>query len=495
MDKVDLLLVNPSDKKQYQDLGSSISGIEPPFWAGLIASFIRRHGYDVVIIDANAENLSSEETADRVIEYNPILTAVIAQGSAPATSSTPKMAASGGFLKALKRKAPNLRTIIGGIHPSALPERTLREEEVNYVCQGEGFYTILQLIQYLSYRLKGKEPRPEFLKGIWWKTPDDGHIARSPRSELLPAKELPPVAWDLLPMDKYRAHNWHCLDDLAHRSPYAVIYTSLGCPYNCDFCNIHQMYLGDKPSIRYRSPEEVIKEIDLLANNYGLRNIKVMDELFTLKKDYTIKICDLIIERGYDLNIWAYGRVGLVDYETLKKMKRAGINWICYGFESANEMVRRGVNKKFGQSKMVRAIEDTYMAGMHIQANFIFGLTDDNLKTMQGTLEMAEAWNFEWINFYCACAYPGTKLYEDALRQGVRLPEIWADYGQYSEGFLPLSTKYLTGEDILRFRDNAFREYFSRPRYLEVIKKKFGQKAVEHIQEMLKHKVRRKWLG
>ncbi|GAJ17568.1 unnamed protein product, partial [marine sediment metagenome] len=61
---------------------------------------------------------------------------------------------------------------------------------------------------------------------------------------------------------------------------------------------------------------------------------------------------------------------------------------------------------------------------------FIFGLPDDNLKTMQGTLEMAEAWNFEWINFYCACAYPGTKLYEDALRQGVRLPEIWADYGQ-----------------------------------------------------------------
>lgn len=487
MDKVDLLLVNPSDKKQYQDLGSSISGIEPPFWAGLIASFIRRHGYDVVIIDANAENLSSEETADRVIEYNPILTAVIAQGSAPATSSTPKMAAAGEFLRALRGKAPNLKTLLGGIHPSSLPERTLREEAVDFVCQGEGFYTILGLLRTL------KSGGEEVIGGLWWRT--DNTIASYGRARLLPSEELPHVAWDLLAMDKYRCHNWHALANLDNRSPYAVIYTSFGCPFSCHFCNIHQMYLGTKPSIRYRDPLDVIDEIDLLVGSYGVRNIKIMDEIFTLGKDYTIKICDLIIERGYDLNIWAYGRVGLVDYETLKKMKRAGINWICYGFESANEMVRRGVNKKFGQSKMVRAIEDTYMAGMHIQANFIFGLTDDNLKTMQGTLEMAEAWNFEWINFYCACAYPGTKLYEDALRQGVRLPEIWADYGQYSEGFLPLPTKYLTGEDILRFRDNAFREYFSRPRYLEVIKKKFGQKAVEHIQEMLKHDVRRKWLG
>lgn len=482
MDKVDLLLVNPSDRKLYQELGTSIAGIEPPFWAGLIASFIRSHGYQVAILDADAENLSPEETAGRAIEYKPLLTAVIAQGSAPATSSTPKMAPAGEILKALKWKAPHLTAIIGGIHPSALPERTLKEEEADFALQGEGFYSILEL-------LNGIHDQGNWLsiKGLWCKNGDS-----SPRAKLVSEDELPPVAWDLIDMTKYRAHNWHCLDRLDQRSPYAVIYTSLGCPYHCDFCNIHQMYLGDKPSIRYRKPEDVVEEIDLLVNKYGVRNIKVMDELFTLKRDYVHLLCDLIIGRGYDLNIWAYGRVGLVDYEILKKMKRAGINWVCYGFESASEPVRRGVGKKFGQGPMHRTVLMTRDMGINIQANFIFGLPDDNLDTMVETLEMARAYNFEWVNFYCNCAYPGSKLYDDAIKNGVRLPETWADYGQYSEGFLPLPTKHLSSEEVLRFRDKAFQEYFSRPEYLKMIKGKFGNKATKYIEEMLKHKIKRK---
>lgn len=487
---VDLLLVNPSDRKQYQELRSSISGIEPPFWAGLIASFIREHGYNVVIIDSNAVNLGPEETADKVIDYNPILTAVIAQGSAPATSSTPKMAPAGDFLRALRQKAPELKTLLGGIHPSALPNRTLREEAVDFVCQGEGFYTILGLLRILK---RGEDPRDlgADLLSPGLRFLHAGQSFFNPRAQLLRESELPAIAWDLLPMEKYRAHNWHCLDNLEARSPYAVIYTSLGCPFDCHYCNIHQMYLGDKPSIRYRSPEDVIKEIDMLVIKYGVRNIKIMDELFTLKKEYVSQLCDLIIERGYELNIWAYGRVGLVDSEMLRKMKRAGVNWVCYGFESASEVVRRGVNKKFGQSKMLRTIEDTYMAGLHIQANFMFGLPDDTLKTMQETLDMAKAWNFEWVNFYCNMAYPGSKLYDDAVQKGIKLPENWIDYGQYSGGFLPLPTKYISAEEVLRFRDKAFEDYFRNTRYQLFIKKQFGDKAVNHIDEMLEHKLKR----
>jgi len=489
MDKVDLLLVNPSDRKLYQGLGSSIAGIEPPFWAGLIASFIRSHGYEVDILDADAENLSAEETADRVAQHSPTLTAVIAQGSAPATSSTPKMASASDFLRALKTIAPNLKTILGGIHPSSLPERTLREEAVDYVCQGEGFYTILELLKFLEATAIANP----LIDGLWYIR--DGYTVARPRPKLLPEEDLPPVAWDLLDMAKYRAHNWHCLDNLEDRSPYGLIYTSLGCPYNCHFCNIHQMYLGAKPSIRYRKPEDVADEIGILVNKYGVRNIKVMDELFTLKSDYVMHLCTLITSRSYDLNIWAYGRAGLMNYEMLKKMKRAGINWVCYGFESASESVRRGVGKKFGQGQMNRTMLMTRDVGINIQANFIFGLPDDSHKTMVETLLLAEAYNFEWLNFYCNCAYPGSKLYDDAIKHGARLPGTWADYGQYSEGFLPLSTKYLSWKEVLRFRDDAFKEYFNNPRYLRMIEQKFGERAVEHIERMLKHEIRRKWLS
>jgi len=487
--EIDLLLVNPSDRKLYQGLETSIAGIEPPFWAGLIASFIRSHGYEVAILDADVENLSAGETADRVAQHSPLLTAVIAQGSAPATSSTPKMAPTGDFLRTLKTIAPNLKTILGGIHPSSLPERTLREESVDYVYQGEGFHTILELLKFLE----STTIADPLIDGLWYIR--NRHTVSRLRPKLLPEEDLPAVAWDLLDMTKYRAHNWHCLDNLESRSPYGLIYTSLGCPYNCHFCNIHQMYLGTKPSIRYRKPEGVVEEIDLLVNRYGIRNIKVMDELFTLKRDYVMHLCDLIIGRSYDLNIWAYGRVGLIDYEMLKKMKRAGINWVCYGFESASKSVRRGVGKKFGQGPMTRTMLMTRDIGINIQANFIFGLPDDSYKTMAETLSLAEAYNFEWVNFYSNCAYPGSKLYDHAIKNGATLPEPWADYGQYSEGFLPLPTKHLSSDEVLRFRDNAFKKYFTNPRYLGMIERKFGEKAVLHIKGMLEHEIRRKWLS
>ena len=126
-------------------------------------------------------------------------------------------------------------------------------------------------------------------------------------------------------------------------------------------------------------------------------------------------------------------------------------------------------------------------------ANFIFGLPDDSLATMRETLDMAKEFNFEYANFYTAMAYPGSQLYKDAIKQGVRLPEVWHGYGRYSEGTLPLPTKYVSSAEVLRFRDSAFKEYFSNPGYLEMIREKFGVKVVEHVAEMLKHEIRRKF--
>lgn len=125
--------------------------------------------------------------------------------------------------------------------------------------------------------------------------------------------------------------------------------------------------------------------------------------------------------------------------------------------------------------------------------NFIFGLPDDDMKTMRETLDMAKALNFEYINFYTAMAYPGSALYMEALKNDVRLPEVWHGYGQLGEDTLPLPTKYLSASEVLRFRDNAFKEYFSNPSYLIMIKGKFGQSVVEHIEGMLKHEIHRKY--
>jgi radical SAM superfamily enzyme YgiQ (UPF0313 family) len=132
-------------------------------------------------------------------------------------------------------------------------------------------------------------------------------------------------AWDLFPLAKYRAHNWHCFDRIQARQPYAVIHTSLGCPFRCSFCCINSLF--GKAGLRYRSPERVVEEIDYLVKNHNLRNIKIIDEMFVLKESHVVRLCDLIIERKYDLNIWAYARVNTVNERMLRKMKQAGIRW------------------------------------------------------------------------------------------------------------------------------------------------------------------------
>lgn len=480
MSKIDLFLINPGSKSRLYGTLTELSAVEPPLLSALTASFIREKGYSVEIIDQEMEGSSSQDIANRILEKNPVLVAISVMGLTPATSSTPKMGAVGEIIRELKQKA---KTIVGGLHPSSLPERTLREEKPDFVCQGEGFVTIWQLLDILK---SGGKVENHIVPGLWYLK--DGKLVSNLRAPLVDIDRLPMPAWDLLPMEKYRCHNWHALADLDKRSPYGVIATSYGCPYNCHFCNIHSLYSG-KPGIRFRNPEKVVEEIAFLVRNYGIKNLKIWDELFTINHNHTERICDLLIERGYDLNIWCYGRVNTVNEALLKKMKQAGVNWIAYGFESASEIVRQGVGKKFSQEGVERTIEITRDAGINIQANYIFGLPEDDLNSMQVTLDMAKSYNFEWGNFYVYMPYPGSQLYNDAIRQGAKLPREWCDWAQYSPKLAPLPTKHLTSRQILQFRDQAFIDYFSREAYLEMIEKKFGINAVNHIKAMLQIKL------
>jgi anaerobic magnesium-protoporphyrin IX monomethyl ester cyclase len=487
---IDLLLINPGGEKDvYGDLRLSISAIEPPVWAGLIAAFVREKGFSVKIIDAEVENYSNEHVIDKIVEYNPALIAIGAVGSNPSASSTPRMIPAGKLLSAIKNRLPHINTALYGIHPSALAEKTLNEEKIDFIFKGECFYTVVKLLEELNSNSKIKNYK---IDGLWYKK--DGKVVSNGWGGLVKdVNELPFVAWDMLPVNKYRAHNWHCFKNLNERQPYAVLYASFGCPFNCTFCNIKANYNG-KPGVRFRSPQRIIDEIDLLVKKYQVRNIKFADEIFVLKESWVIEICDLIIQRGYDLNIWAYTRIDTINERLLKKMKDAGINWLDFGIESANKKVRDKVVKGgFDWDAITEAIRVTHKAGIHIVANFIFGLPDDDAQTMQETLDLAKILNCEYVNFYVAMAYPGSQLYEDMVQQEANLPKNWLSYSQFGEETLPLSTKYLSSSEILHFRDKAFEEYHSNPRYIHMIGEKFGLNTVEHIKDVLKYKINRKY--
>jgi len=489
MKDIDLLLVNPGDRVQiYQTLGKSLSAVEPPVWPALLAAFARKNGCSVALLDANALELTPAQTAQRIIEMKPLLTAVVVYGHNP-SASTQVMPSAGAICSALKEAAPDLWLALVGGHVAALPELTLKEEKADFVCTGEGPATLVELVAALKAGAGGELRK---VRGLLYH--EDSVLRRNPEAPLIGAldAEMPGMAWDLLPMERYRAHNWHCFGDL-NRQPYAAFYTTLGCPYHCSFCCIQAPFKGGEKesglkesanSYRYWSPRQVVAWIDKLVKDHGVRNIKFADEMFVLTPRHVEGICDLLIERDYDLNIWAYARVDTVKEGMVDKLRRAGFRWLAFGIESANARVRDDVSKGFDQESMFKTLERVRAADINIVANYIFGLPEDDRASMQQTLDLAVAVNAEYANFYCAMAYPGSGLYQLALKQGLKLPETWSGYSQHSVDSLPLATKHLPAGEVLRFRDQAFQAYFTNPAYLDMVARKFGAATTEHIRDM-----------
>jgi anaerobic magnesium-protoporphyrin IX monomethyl ester cyclase len=488
---LDVLFVTPPSRiRVYQDLSRDLAAIEPPVWSGLLSTFVRNHGYDAAILDAEAQGLDHRETADAIAAAHPRLAVFVIYGQQP-SASTHCMPA-GRNVCAILNELCDIPTLAIGTHPSALPRRTLLEEPYTYVCQGEGPYTVLHLLRALGKPATSLKEVP----GLWYF--DDGVPANNPAAPPIADldRELGGQAWDLLDMTKYRAHNWHCFDRLDARAPYASVQTSLGCPFTCSFCCINAPF--ERPMLRTWSPDNVIGQIDRLVTRYGVTNIKIPDEMFVLNRRHVAGICDRIIERGYRLNIWAYARVDTVQDDVLAKLRAAGFTWLGLGIESGSRHVRDGVEKgRFGEREIAATVNRIRSHGIRVAANYIFGLPDDTMDSMNATLDLALELNTEWANFYCAMAYPGSPLYRMAKDKGWPLPDDpggpgWIGYSQHAVDTLPLPTDRLSATEVLDFRDRAFHVYFQHPRYLDRLARTFGPAVVEHVTAMCAHQIRRR---
>jgi radical SAM superfamily enzyme YgiQ (UPF0313 family) len=398
------------------------------------------------------------------------------------------MGAAGRIARRIKELRSGLPIMMLGTHPAALPEKTMREEAVDFVCDLEGPATILKTVRALASGGGFAE-----VPSLWWRDGDRIAAPASPEPLIRDLDgELPGVAWDLLPVERYRAHNWHCFEHMDARSPYASIHTSLGCPYSCSFCCINAPF--GKSAYRMWSPQVVVAEIDNLVKTYGIYNIKIADEMFVLNKHHVVGICELLARRPYNVNIWAYARVDTVDDELLPILKRAGVNWLCLGIESASNSVRDGAQKIYTNEDIRDVCRRIQKHGINIIANFIFGLPDETVERMQATLDLSLELNCAFANFYSAMAYPGSRLYQDAILQGLELPASWDDFSQHGSECMPLSSAHVSSRQILEFRDRAFMSYYTHKPYLDMVREKFGQRAVDHIAEMVAVPLRRRLL-
>jgi anaerobic magnesium-protoporphyrin IX monomethyl ester cyclase len=487
---LDLLLINPAGRADtYQDLGIDFTAIEPPLWCRLLAGHAIDRGHSCMILDCEALQLDPAAAADRVASLRPRLVAMVVFGHQP-SASTQRMAPAGAACREIKARVPEQKIIILGGHVSALPERTMREEAADFACVGEGPATIDQLLGALG------AGAVDFSKvdGLVWR---DGAACRvNPRAPLITDldRDLHGDVWHLLPMDRYRAHNWQCFGDLESRQPYASIYTTLGCPFQCSFCCINAPFATNR--YRMRSPAKVVAEIEHLYTTYGVKTFKIIDEMFVLNDRHVRGICEQLGAKPFaaDLNIWAYARVDTVKAGMLPMLRKAGIRWLALGIESGSAHVRDGAQKTLEQADIVSVVREIQRAGIYVMGNFIFGLPDDDRESMRETFDLAAVLNCEFANFYSAMAYPGSSLYDEASRQGWPLPTSWSGFSQHSYDCTPLPTATLAAADVLRFRDEAFTEYFSRPEYRDMVVEKFGIETLTHVEHMLRQKLPRRLL-
>lgn len=466
--KVDLLLVNPGNRlEQFAGL-NELATVAQPLGIAMVAAFVRQYGISVAIIDAEANFWTPEETISEVEKYDPLVVGL--------SAFTTKMTAAGRTLKLVKERMPHVKTVAGGHHPSAIPQRTLEEETVDFVIKGEGFFPMVDLVKRL------KEGRGDFnIQGVWYRNGDGKIVNNGQATGVKNLDDLPFPAWDLLPMEKYRAHHWQAWDYDLDKSGFSLIYTSLGCAFDCDYCSVNTVYESRK--VRYRSPAKVAAEIEILVNQYGVKHIEVIDDTFTVNYKHVERICDEIIERrlGDKINIWCFARTDRTESRFMEKMKRAGINWVFMGFESGNDTVLQGVHKKQTTDQIRAAVDNVHRAGIRIGGNYVFGLPEDTYETMEQTLKLAKELNTEYANFFIMTAYPGTRLHEISVQKGYPLPEKWGQYGFFAPDALPMRNEHLSAEEIVRFRDNAFNEYFNSERYQNMIAEKFGQGVLDYL--------------
>ena len=503
---LDILFIHPNaSKKIYQDLSNNHSAVEPPIWAGMLANHCRNKGFSVNILDCEVEQLDYLKGAEEIQDQKPRIACFVVYGQQPSASSQ-NMEGAIATSEKLKQLDPSIKTLFVGGHIAALPKETLSNEtSIDIIALNEGVYAISNLLKVDDLNNISLLKK---VKGIGFKD-EQNNVIINEAEIIVPKKllefDLPGIAWDLLPpLSKYRTAGWHSWSNNSEKQPFAALYTSLGCPYTCSFCminiinrtnNSEEISSQDSNIFRWWSPNFIIKQFDYFAKQ-GVKNIKIADELFVLNPNHFIAICDMIIDRKYDFNIWAYSRIDTCKPQYLDKLKKAGVNWLGLGIENPSSIIRKEVHKDaFKNVKIIDIINSIRDAGINVAANYIFGLPEETNESLRFTYQFAEDTNSEMVNFYSAMAYPGSPLYLDARKKNIKLPENYSGYSQHSYDTQNLPSRNLSAAEILAFRDNAWNKYHTNPKYLDLLKNKFGTNAVNNLKETTKIKLKRKLLG
>jgi anaerobic magnesium-protoporphyrin IX monomethyl ester cyclase len=435
-----LLLVNPpSGIKLYQKSKIVAAVMEAPFVSlGILAAYARAAGAQVSVLDLILSRAPSEDLEERLRQFKPDIVGV--------SFTTPLYYEALAIASIAKKHNPNVITICGGAHSTWLPEETLADSEFDMVCIGEGDITISELVS-------GK--LPETIDGLVVKK--NGSFLHTPTRKLIAnLDDLQFPAYDLYPIHRYKSTRL-----TSKRDPVGFIETSRGCPYTCTFCS----HIFDR-KVRSKSPERVVEDF-FYMRKLGFNDIHIKDENFTTDLNRAKRICEMLIQRGWD-RPWSLPtgiRTKDLDREFVILAKRSGCYGVAFGVESGDENILAGVKKKQNLRKMAEAIDLCTRAGLETRGFFMVGLPGDTVETMEKTINYACSLNLNYAKATVTVPFPGSAMFAEYNAKGLILSKDWSKYSihcapeVYKHGTLEWSV-------IRQYYSKFYRRFYFRPKYI-----------------------------
>ena len=308
----------------------------------------------------------------------------------------------------IKKMNPEIKIIWGGVHIRLYSEQTIKHPLIDFIAYNEGEKPMLNLAKCLA---SGKSYRN--VKGIMYK--QNGKIIKTPPEDFLDLNELGVLNYDLLNPEVFEGR-------------LISILTSRGCPHRCTFCI---NFITKNSRWRYLTPENVVREIELLNKKYGVKVIMFSDECFFVNKERAEKILDILIEKNFDVsfsgNLRAdYFLKGLVTKEILDKMKKCGFFNVGISPEFGSQKMRDFIKKDVTNKDIFTAVKMIKDAGLGASYGFMTGFPTETKQDTLATVEMAK--KIYNLNKGITVVKKGNKIYTWREKSRISGPEIYRPY-------------------------------------------------------------------
>ncbi len=419
----------------------------PPLGLMYLGSYLNKMGFKTKILDIPVNRL------DEIINFvKKSITRILGFSITTSTFKITKR-----FLEENKQVFSNNIIILGGVHASSMPETCFKEiEKMDFLVYGEGekiLYNLLKELNKINCEKKDLHKIKKELNsinGLCYRINDKININKKPNLienlDDIPFPKRDRLSKYIPPPNQYK------------KLPVAHIMASRGCSYNCSYCLIGSMY----SSTRYRSVENVIKEINYLLG-LGVKEIHIWDDCFTSNYLWVKKFCERIIKENIKFSWSCFSRVDTIDEKLLRLIKSAGCWCIFYGIESANKDQLKLINKNICLKRAEDIIKITKNLGICTRVSFMLGLPGENIKKAKKTINFAIKLNPDYIQFCYTTPFPGTQLYKNYHKYGT-LESNFSNYSLWDPVFIPFG--YKTKKDLIKIKKYAFRRFYLRPSYI-----------------------------